>query len=63
MSNLVQKVPSLPMSRVDPYEKQVTFGTPDSYTSCCGICNPMATKKFSHEETMKRVEEIIRRRD
>jgi len=50
------------MSRVDPYEKQVAFKTPDSFTSCCGICNPRS-KKFSQEETMKRKEEIIRRRD
>ena len=61
MSYLTQVVPNLPMSRVDPYEKQVAFGTPDSLTSCCGYCNPKS-KKFSHEATMKRWEEIIRRR-
>ena len=51
MSYLIQEVPYLPMSRVDPYETQ----------DCCGYCNPWS-KKFSHEETMKRWEEIIRRR-
>ena len=57
MSYLTQVVPNLP---IDPYEKQVAFGT-NSFTSLLWILQPKV-KKFSHEETMKRWEEIIRRR-
>ena len=53
MSYLTQVVPNLPMSRVDPYEKQVAFGT---QTPLLLVVDTMTSKskKFSHEATMKR---------